>query len=74
MKCNCDVLEGLINSIKESAPLLEKVDQYLRKRSRKGKHCPGRMAFLQYEKNMDKCLEVAIARYAKLKSEGHEQD
>ena len=73
-KCNCEVLEGLINSMKESAPLLCTVDRYLRKRSRNGKHCPGRMAYLQYKKNMDKELAVAIAKYAKLKSEGHEQD
>jgi len=73
-KCHCVALEDLINCIKEVAPLLSTTENYLRKRPREGKDCPGAIAFKKYKKKMDKSLKKAIAEYGRLKAEGHEQD
>ena len=73
-KCSCEVLENLINAIKEASPHFAKTNKYLRQRFRNGEYCRGTMAFNKGIKIIDKAMEQAIEKYAKLKSEGHEQD
>ena len=74
-KCKeCDALECLINEIKKASPKFKVTDQYLRKRLRDGKRCPGTKAFEDGIKIMDRAMADAVQKYIKLKEEGHEQD
>ena len=70
----CEALECLINEIKKASPKFAITDQYLRKRLRNGKKCPGTAAFEEGIKIMDRAMAEAVQKYIKLKEEGHEQD
>ena len=60
---NFCAFEKLINGIRDAAPLMKDVQQYLRRR----RDCPGTRAFDEYEKKMSLILLEALKQYTKAK-------